>query len=271
MKNKLLYSGNFKRFVRMASFVALCVALYRLAKVIITGCDFYDYTEHCIIPKKFMLILYAIFVLFFIVLIFVPTYFFLFGFIAISYSFAIFIDQPKNDIGIFIFIIGILSLAIAGFFRKKGKIKSIIFSLIFISLLISEIRFGKNLFISSLTSKFFFFFTDIVVFVLSYYLSLGRFIFTTDKVLNLADFPDLTLRDIEWIKLILKETKYETIAKEYNLSEGTVKNNFHRIFKILNVSDRIHFMSVYSDAEVLDNSQVEKKFSTFVKEIFWTD
>lgn len=195
--------------------------------------------------------------------------FFLFGFIAILYSFAIFIDQPQNDIGIF--IIGILSLAITGFFRKKGKIKTITFFLIFVFLLISEIRFEKNIFILSVTSKIFFFFTDVIVFVLSYYLSLGKIIFKTNKFINLADFPDLTLRDAEWIELILKETKYETIAKEYNLSEGTVKNNFHRIFKILNVTDRIHFMSVYSGAKILNSDKIEKKFTTFLKETFWTD
>ncbi len=113
-----------------------------------------------------------------------------------------------------------LSLAITGFFRKKGKIKTITFFLIFVLLLISGIRFEKNIFILSLTSKIFFFFTDVIVFVLSYYLNLWKIIFKTNNFINLADFPDLTLRDAEWIELILKETKYETIAKEYNLSEG---------------------------------------------------
>lgn len=110
-----------------------------------------------------------------------------------------------------------------------------------------------------------------LILLISFHLSLGKLIFTSDKVLDLSAFPDLTIRDIEWIKLILKEIKYETIARKYNLSEGTVKNNFARIFKILNVGDRIHFMAVYGGCKVLNGDSNQTKVLTFLKDVFWTD
>lgn len=80
----------------------------------------------------------------------------------------------------------------------------------------------------------------------------------------------MTIRDAEWIELILRETKYETIARKYNLSEGTVKNNFARIFRILNVSDRIHFLSVYGGCKVIYGNTKHIKVSTFLRDVYWT-
>lgn len=108
----------------------------------------------------------------------------------------------------------------------------------------------------------------ILILLFAFRLSLDKLIFTSDKILDLSAFPDLTIRDTEWIELILKETKYETIARKYNLSEGTVKNNFARIFKILNVSDRIHFMSVYGGCKVLKENSSRTKVSVFFKRFF---
>ena len=100
-------------------------------------------------------------------------------------------------------------------------------------------------------------------------LFLGNYILLL-AVIDISTFPDLTIRDAEWIELILRETKYETIARKYNLSEGTVKNNFARIFRILNVSDRIHFLSVYGGCKVIYGNTKHIKVSTFLRDVYWT-
>jgi len=142
---------------------------------------------------------------------------------------------------------------------------------LYVVLIFSELRFGLKIFVSSLISKSLFFFTLVVIILLSFRLALGKLIFTGDKILDLSEFPDLTLRDAEWIELILKETKYDTIARLYGLTEGTVKNNFGRIYRIMGISDRIHFMSVYGGCKVMARSSEQIQVAAFLKDIFWTD
>lgn len=271
MKNVSPFTKSFKLFVRVASLAVLGFVIFRLTRVIFFNKDFYIQTENCIIPKIVMFLIYTLDAFVLVFLIFVPTQFWLFGAMAIIYSATVFIDQPQNNMGILIFWVGILVLALTGFFSKKGKIKTISFSTLFILLILSEIRFGIQTFAVSLFSKSLFFFTVTLILLISFRLSLGKLIFTSDKILDLSAFPDLTMRDTEWIELILQETKYETIARKYNLSEGTVKNNFARIFKILNVSDRIHFMSVYGGCKILKENTSQTKVLTFLKDVFWTD
>lgn len=209
------------------------------------GAEFYVRSENCLIPVTAMILIYFASAIVLIFAFVVPAEFWLFGALAVIYSAAVLFDQPQNNMGILIFITGILVLALTGFFRKKGKIKTALFTLLYVVLIFSELRFGLKIFVSSLISKSLFFFTLVVIILLSFRLALGKLIFTGDKILDLSEFPDLTLRDAEWIELILKETKYDTIARLYGLTEGTVKNNFGRIYRIIGVRDRIHFMSVY--------------------------
>lgn len=270
MENKNLFTKSFRFLARAASSAVFCFVVLRLVQVIFSGEDFYVRSEHCLIPKNIMLFIYAVDALILLFLIFVPTKFWLFGAMSIFYSATVFIDQPQNNMGILIFVVGIQILALTGFFQKKGKLKTISFSVLYILLILSEIRFGKRIFILSLVSKSLFFFTVVLILIFSFHLSLGKLIFTSEKVFDISAFPDLTIRDAEWLRLILKETKYDTIARKYNLSEGTVKNNFRRIFKILNVSDRINFMSVYGGCKIVDGSFKNIKVTEFLKDVFWT-
>lgn len=68
-----------------------------------------------------MLLLYFFDALILILLIFMPTNFFLFGIICIIHSVTILIDQPENNMGLLIFITGILVLARPAFLGKKAK------------------------------------------------------------------------------------------------------------------------------------------------------
>lgn len=70
--------------------------------------------------------------------------------------------------------------------------------------------------------------------------------------MDLSQFPELTDRDKLWIHKVQSDAKYETIAKESNVSLGTMKNRMHQIFKIIDVPDRISFLSVYGGYTIKD-------------------
>ena len=271
MESNKLFTKSFKNFIRFVSLFALSVVIFRVIELFVFNCTFYNHSDkNCFISDTAMFFIYLIDAFVLILLIFTPTKFILFGIISIIHSITILIDQTENNIGILLFYTGILVLALTGFFQKKGKIKTIIFTLLFQILIFSEIRFGKQSFLLSIYSKLIIFFIINLILFFSVQLCLDKLILTYNKVIDISTFPDLTIRDAEWIELILRETKYETIARKYNLSEGTVKNNFAKIFRILNVSDRIHFLSVYGGCKVIYGNTKHIKVSTFLRDVYWT-
>ena len=74
---------------------------------------------------------------------------------------------------------------------------------------------------------------------------------STDKVLNLADYPETSERDAKWLRLVQKGVKYEAIAIDYSLTLGTVQNRLNKIYHILETGDRIGFLSLYSNAKIV--------------------
>ena len=72
-----------------------------------------------------------------------------------------------------------------------------------------------------------------------------------DKVLNIADYPETTERDAKWLTLVQQGVKYEAIAIDYELTLGTVQNRLNKIYHILETGDRIGFLSIYSNAQII--------------------
>lgn len=155
----------------------------------------------------------------------------------------IFDSVSENPMGLLMYFLTISFLMARGFFRKNRKLKICCFLAIFLILMLSQLRFGLKFFIGSLIGLLGY----TLVYVLGFffiYQTISRYQ-DNEKVLNLSDYPGLTERDKEWLELILQETKYEAIASQYNMSFGSVRNRFRKIFKILQVSDRIGFMATY--------------------------
>ena len=151
----------------------------------------------------------------------------------------------KNSEGFILYIAACSILFAKGFFRRNKWKKVILLSVIFAAFLLSEIRFGYIEFLKSLFAFLSYFFLLFVI-ILFYYLYLrnhGKS--TLEKYINLSSYPDLSERDKEWLELVLKDTKYSTIAAEYNVTEGTVKNRMRYIYKVLQVSDRIGLMATF--------------------------
>ena len=74
---------------------------------------------------------------------------------------------------------------------------------------------------------------------------------TEDKVLNVADYPETTKRDAQWLQLIQQGVKYEAIAIDFELTLGTVQNRLNKLYHILETGDRIGFLSIYSNAKII--------------------
>ena len=72
----------------------------------------------------------------------------------------------------------------------------------------------------------------------------------TARILDLSQYPELTLRDKEWLRDIIEEKKYEDIARDSGITIGTLKNRMHQIFLVIGVEDRIQLLATYGGYEV---------------------
>ncbi len=163
------------------------------------------------------------------------------------YAVEILVSTPFNQ-SIMGFMMYILTCAIffsRGYFRKKRFTKITCAVILYFLLFATQLRFGREDFVKALfmLAEYSFLLFLIIFFYYIYLRNQGKS--PLEKFLDLSLYPELSDRDKEWIELILKETKYSTIAKQYNITEGTVKNRMRFIFKTLDVSDRIGFMATF--------------------------
>lgn len=169
--------------------------------------------------------------------------------------------EPENLLGVFTFILGIVILIDAKFFKKRAAPKILSITTLYFSLVLTELRFGINEFISYAMHKIGLGIMGIVIFTLLFRYIEQNYIPKKYNTLDLTKFPDLTQRDKEWIIKVLENTKYDTIAREYNLNLGTVKNHFRKLYKILEVDDRQGFLTEYAGATVLCTSEDVQKYN----------
>ncbi len=71
-----------------------------------------------------------------------------------------------------------------------------------------------------------------------------------DKKLNLASYYKLTERDCRILQKIQNGEKYSIIAKEVNITEGSLKNRLHFVFSTMETGDKQGFLSYYDDYEL---------------------
>ncbi|AEE17913.1 helix-turn-helix transcriptional regulator [Treponema brennaborense] len=187
----------------------------------------------------------------FIFLIFQPLKLELYGIFSFLYAVYFFIDGYSPLMGVLMFILSFSTLYKRGFYRKNKKTK-FIFTCIFLSLImISGIRYGIDIWFDGFINTFgYLFIIGLIAYVILSKVAKDKK-YSGQPVLDFNKFPDLTERDKEWIKLLITETKYTTIAHEYGISFGTVRNRMRYIFKILGVPDRIGFMASFSGYEIL--------------------
>ena len=147
--------------------------------------------------------------------------------------------------------LSIMTLYARGILNKHKKIKETIILVVFFALVFSEVRFGKEIFLSNLLEKIAYSF----VFIMSlFFFQAYTFdMFETDKSnhkLDIQEFPELKKRDAEWLAEILNGEKYEYLSIKYHMSLGAVKNRLKIIYDEIGVGDKLGFMNKYSDYEI---------------------
>lgn len=199
----------------------------------------------------FTYILLNIFGIFFtLFLIFQPLKFELYGILSFAYSIVLLTDGCFSLMGILMYCVSITVLYNKGFYQKFPKIKIFITVLVFLIVSLQSIRYGLKVFFQGLISSLeYIFIFSIFLYILYKQAFIDRKL-ASAPILDLSKFPELSIRDKEWIKLLLTETKYSTIANQYKVTEGTVKNRMRQIFKILSVADRLTFIATYSKYEL---------------------
>ena len=171
--------------------------------------------------------------------------------ITFIYSLQIFIFEPNNTMGLFMYILTVAMLYARGFYNMHKKQKNIFTIIIFILLNLSQMRFGSKIFLNSLIQTVGFSF----IYLLSIYFIKAaiRNDYNTNSssnILNLKNYDKLTIRDALWLIQIQNKVKYDAIAIKSKVAPGTVKNRLKFIFSVLEVGDKQGFINEYSTFEI---------------------
>nr|MBP7480270.1 hypothetical protein [Spirochaetaceae bacterium] len=136
-----------------------------------------------------------------------------------------------------------------GFLRKHIKLKLIIFLILFTLCFLTQLRYGiLTTFRSMVKISIVGMLTAAAILLL--HDEIKNFIIANNnKVLKISQYTEITERDKVYLKSIFKGVKFETIAKENNISLGSLKNRMTEIYRIINVADKTELLIKYTDCE----------------------
>ncbi len=171
--------------------------------------------------------------------------------ITFIYSLQIFIFEPNNTMGLFMYILTVAMLYARGFYNIHKKQKNIFTIIIFILLNLSQIRFGSKIFLNSLIQTVGFSFTYLLsIYFIKAAIRNDYNTNSSSNILNLKNYDKLTIRDALWLIQIQNKVKYDAIAIKSKVAPGTVKNRLKFIFSVLEVGDKQGFINEYSTFEI---------------------
>lgn len=235
---------------RVIGILGFLLFLGAIAKNIFLGFNYLS--EHFIfISKEANILFKSVISLLFCLLIIFPNKIGFLSFASLSYATYILLEEPSNHVGILFYFLAVITIIYRKLFQRKTKIVVIFLSILFLFLLFSEIRIGLIPFIPILFEKLEILFLLIIICVTSYLTFPKIFSNNKEHYLDLTTFTDLTDTEREWLKLVATEMKYDTIAKQYNISNGTFRNKMHEVYKKIGFSDRISFLSTYGGYDIL--------------------
>ena len=180
--------------------------------------------------------------------------------ISIAYAIPNLLSDPQNvGIGFFMFILVVISLYVQDFFKKWRKTKICCISICFIFIMFLNLLYGFEIFEEKLFDVIgYSLILLVIIFILvkyqldSNYSIMGRKILDLRKYLSSGTLND---RDVVWLKMILNGDKYSVIARETSVAEGTMRNRIREVFKILGVSDKKQFVTIYDEALVITTQE----------------
>ncbi len=142
-------------------------------------------------------------------------------------------------------------LWIRGFFNCHKRIKISGLILFYLITVLFYMRSGWAFFVTQLLDILQILLISFCIIFIIYEYMKAQAQSVKDKTLNIADYPETTERDAKWLTLVQQGVKYEAIAIDYELTLGTVQNRLNKIYHILETGDRIGFLSIYSNAQIV--------------------
>lgn len=240
---KSIYSNSFLRFIRLISVLFIAILLYLTGHAVYDVFFLHDYP--CIFGLVFGPV--SLVILAFIIAkpeklaLFVPS--------LLYFSITNSIGDSNPAFPVILMELAVLLLWIRGFFRGHKVPKIIGILLLYLVPFFSGLRFGREIFFNRAFDAIQIIpITFCIIFILYEYMKSQN---AEDKILNIADYPETTKRDAQWLELIQQGVKYEAIAIDFELTLGTVQNRLNKLYHILETGDRIGFLSIYSNAKII--------------------
>lgn len=250
-KSFIFFRENYiKIFSAIGSFLIIVIELYRC------------YQQFFVVEKNILLITEIInhiinifsFILFEI-LFFLPHKVTLFSTSSFLYAVFFLVNQPLNPLGIFMYFLGVASLADMGLFNTSKRIKVLILSVIYILLTLSNIRFGISVFITSLFQRLIYVLVSFMIFTFVIKFMKTNLKPKLDNVFDLRMFPDFSEKDKRFLKLLLENKSIKEISEAENLSEPAVKKNLRKLYCLFRVSNRKEFLFKYANFHFIQNDE----------------
>lgn len=248
MKRTNSYSKEMQATIKIFSLIGLIILVISN----INRVNIYSFKQLIAVKYEFITFLVnCISIVLFLFVIIYPLKLGILSSISLLYGIMILVFEPMNNIGILMYGLSIMILYARGMFNKRKKVKEIIAFAFFVALILSELRFGKEIFFSCLLVKVAYSFTFFLClfFFQAYTFDMFEAV-TSNKKLDIKKFPELKKRDAEWLVEILNGIKYEYLAINYQMSLGSVKNRVKIIFDVIGVGDKQGFFNKYSDYEI---------------------
>lgn len=252
MKHKFYYTKYALRCFRLISISCALFLIITEISHFFTGKAITNIIEKQ--PTDFYELMFRIFnfivIVLFIVIAVFPKKIGLLSCTAFFYSFTIIPFEPRNYMGLLMYVLGISILLARGLMKNHKKTKLIILGCVYSALLLTHLRFGFHNFINYFVINA----GGILVLALAIFFFHGYYLNTImfeGKKLNLALYPKLNERDCRILQGIQKREKYSVIANNEGITEGTLKNRLHEVYNILECGDKQGFLSYYEDWELL--------------------
>lgn len=247
MKKKTVYSQWILKAFRIIGIAAIFILLLSNIEKFFTLRTLKNqntFMRSDFILNCFVIILCFIFVLF-------PAKLGICSFISFYYAFTCLVFATDNNMGIFMYWFAVITLYVHGAFNRRKQLKNAVCLSVYIILILSELRFGLDVFLPCFIQKIgYTFMLFLILFFVKAYLTDKISAESAEKKLDIKEFPNLTKRDAQWLARILGGEKYQAVAVDYKMSIGSVKNRFKFIFAELEVGDRCGFVNSYSGYEI---------------------
>ena len=240
-KKKTFYTKKTLLLFRLFALIAIVILITSFIYSIIYKNLFSSYSNTIFYFTNII----SIFLLFFVLI--YPQKIEVCSVITFIYSLQIFIFEPNNTMGLFMYILTVAMLYARGFYNIHKKQKNIFTIIIFILLNLSQMRFGSKIFLNSLIQTVGFSFTYLLsIYFIKAAIRNDYNTNSSSNILNLKHYDKLTIRDALWLIQIQNKVKYDAIAIKSKVAPGTVKNRLKFIFSVLEVGDKQGFINEYS-------------------------